>query len=204
MKRGTYIVIEGLDGSGKTTQHQRVLEHIGTSALGVREPGGTPMAEQLRTLIKDKTVPRSARTNVFLFSAARVELIDTIVRPAIHKGQHVVADRNWLSTIAYQSAEGVKNEDEIYKLCKLATEEFFEPDLLIFIDTDVSTCRARLKARADTATDYFDELGSDYFAKVRNAYLAHIKKLPRYQIIDGNGTPDQVARQITTVLQPLL
>lgn len=187
---GKYIVIEGLDGSGKSTQHERLVKKIG--AVGVREPGGTEMSEEIRNLIKNKEIRRSPRTNVFLFSAARVELMDQIIRPAIKDGRTVVSDRNWLSTVAYQTSEGVDKFDEIYQLCKLATEEFFEPDLLIFIDTDIETCKKRLSSRGETSKDYFDELGDDYFTKVRKTYLEHIKNLKNYVIIDGNGAPDEV------------
>ncbi|HSX28800.1 MAG TPA: dTMP kinase [Candidatus Saccharimonadales bacterium] len=204
MKRGKYIVIEGLDGSGKSTQQQRLLHTLGDQAIGVREPGGTPMAEAIRTLIKDGSIPRAPRTNVFLFSAARAELTDTIIRPAIGAGKHVVADRNWLSTVAYQSAEGVSNMDEIYQLCKAATEELFTPDLLIFIDTPVKICWQRLQKRGSTQGDYFDELGENYFARVREVYLEHLQKLPRYEIVDGSGSIEEIAAKLHTLATALL
>jgi dTMP kinase len=204
MLHGKYIVIEGLDGSGKTTQHKKLLEYLGETARGVREPGGTPMGEAIRTIVKDASLPRLPRTNVYLFSAARVELIDEVIRPAITAGQHVVADRNWLSTVAIQSSEGVENIDEIYQLCKLATGEFFVPDLLIFIDTDVSSCRQRLTERGNTKADYFDELGENYFTRVREAYLKHVKELPHYTIVDGNTTPGNVHAAIRNALQDII
>ena len=202
-KRGLYIVIEGLDGSGKTTQFDRLLSAYGDKIIGVREPGGTPMAEHIRTLVKDKAIGRSPRTNAFLFSAARTEVIDTIIRPAIARGKHVLADRNWLSTLAYQSAEGLDTQ-AIEQLSKLATQEFFKPDLVILIDTDVATCRQRLHSRGGTAADYFDNLGDDYFTKVRRAYITHIKQLPASVIVDGNASIDAVSDNMLQATSQLL
>lgn len=193
---GKYIVLEGLDGSGKSTQHQMLLDHFGDKVRGVREPGGTPMAEAVRSLVKQVDLPRASRTNVYLFNAARAEVMDSIVEPTLASGVNVIADRNWLSTVAYQSAEGVNDTNEIYQLCKLATRQCFEPDLLLFIDVDVATCRKRLEGRGGVGTDYFDKLGADYFEKVRETYMQHITKLPNYKIIDGNQTVDQVFKEL--------
>ena len=202
--RGKYIVIEGLDGLGKGTQQQLLLEKLGDSAIGVREPGGTPMAEGIRTLVKDGHLPRAARTNVYLFSAARADLIDQLVRPTIQKGQHVVSDRNWLSTIAIQTAEGVEETEELYQLCRLATKEFFEPDLLVFIDTTLENCRARMGARGTSAGDYFEQKGDRFFARQREIYLAHITRLPKYAVIDGNNSPQEVAALVQKAVAAIL
>jgi len=200
MPRGKYIVIEGLDGSGKSTQHQQLLEHFGSLAVGVREPGGSPMSEAIRNIVKDGSLPRSSRTNNYLFAAARVELVDHTIRPALDKGIHVIADRNWLSSIAYQGAEGVK-VDEIETLNRLAMEELFTPDKVLFLDTTVTTCRKRLQGRGDSKGDYFDEKGESYFQKVRTIYLAHLQQLPAVEIIDGNKTPTAIQAEIIRLLE---
>lgn len=202
-RHGKYIVIEGLDGSGKSTQHARLLDSLGDKAIGVREPGDTPMAEQLRTLIKDKSLPRDPHTNLWLFMSSRVDLVNQVIRPNVEAGKHVIADRNWLATVAYQSAEGV-NTDDIYTLAKLATKEFFQPDLLIFIDITDETRRERTTARGGHEQDYFDGLSSDYFAKVRQGYLDNLKQVDNHIIIDGNGTPDEVEALVTQQLQAIL
>ena len=199
MPKGLYIVIEGLDGSGKTTQFERVKTYFGVKAIGVREPGGTPMSESIRGLLKDKDIPRAAHTNMFLFSAARADLVDTIIRPTVAQGNLVLSDRNWLSTVAYQSAEGA-DIDDILRLSKLATGEFFEPDLLLLIDVDPATCRKRLQARGGNEADYFDNKGEDYFTKVRNAYLQHVQQLQNGHVIDGTAEPDEVWQRIRLVL----
>lgn len=192
-ERGRYIVFEGLDGCGKTTQHERAIKRAGSKAIGIREPGGTEMAERIRTLIKDRTLKRAPRTNLYLFAAARAELIDTIIRPAIAAGKHGFSDRNWLSTLAYQAGgEGV-NRQEIIDISQLATQEFFEPDLTIFIDVDVATCRERMaQSSAHGGLDYFDTKGPDFFERVRQEYLDQIATMPNAIVIDGSGTADEV------------
>lgn len=202
MKRGKYIVIEGLDGSGKSTQHQRLLEYLGNKAIGVREPGGTAMAEAIRTLVKDAALPRAPRTNSYLFAAARAELADTIIQPALAKGRHVIADRNWLSTIAYQGAEGVETT-EIHQVNKLAMKELFYPDIVIFLDTSVAACQTRLASRGDPS-DYFEQRDEAFFQRVRHHYLAQLRTLPLACTIDGNQSPDEVANNLLHCLKPLL
>lgn len=195
-----YIVIEGLDGTGKTTQFNNIVNFLGSGTLGVREPGGTPMSEQIRTLLKNKDLPRSANTNMFLFSAARTDLIDSVVRPALKNGQHVVSDRCWLSTVAYQAAEGA-DAKHIINLSKIATGELFEPDLLILIDLDPETCRLRLDGRGGSEADFFDSKGLDYFKRVRQEYLKQAKLLKNVQIIDGKPTQNDVWQQIKSILK---
>lgn len=193
--RGRYIVLEGLDGSGKSTQHSLLLQHYGSAATGLREPGGTKMAESLRALVKDGELQRSPRTNAYLFSAARADLVDQRIRPTIEQGKHVIADRNWLSSIAYQAAEGAAVE-EIASLAQLATQEFYHPDIVIFIDTDPEVCQQRLQLRGGGAEDYFDRKGLVYFERVRDGYLQYLSKLKNVVHIDGNGNPQEVGSAI--------
>ncbi|MGD8373971.1 MAG: dTMP kinase [Candidatus Woesebacteria bacterium] len=195
-----YIVIEGLDGTGKTTQFNNTLDFLGANTLGVREPGGTLMAEQIRTLLKSKDLPRSAHTNMFLFSAARTDLIDSVIRPAIKDDKRVVSDRCWLSTVAYQAAEGA-DVNHIVNLSKIATGELFEPDLLILIDLDPEVCRQRLDGRGGSEADFFDSKGLDYFKRVRHEYLNQAKQLKNAHIVDGKPSQDNVWKQIKDILK---
>jgi len=149
------------------------------------------MSENIRTLLKDKTIPRAPQTNLFLFSAARADLIETIVRPAVESGTNVVSDRCWVSTMAYQHAEGV-DAGHIEQLSQLATKEFYEPDLLIFLDVEPALCRKRLSARGGAEADFFDLKGEDYFNRVRSAYQNHVKNHINCITVDGSGTPEAV------------
>ncbi len=199
-KRGKYIVLEGIDGSGKTTQIQNLLNHLGGNTLLIREPGGTPISEKIRELLKNKDLERSAHTNMFLFSAARASLIDDVIRPAINQGKNVLSDRNWLSTVAYQSAEGA-DVSAILELSRLATGEFFDPDLLILIDVPAEVSQARLKSRAGSEADYFDLKGQQYFDSVRQAYLDNVKKVKNHAIINGDQTPDAVWQHVKNAIE---
>lgn len=192
--KGRYIVIEGLDGSGKSTQHELLCKVISNS-LSIREPGFTPIGEAIRSVVKDASISRSPRTNGYLFSAARADLIDTIVRPAVLAGKHIVSDRNWLSTAAYQQVEGATMVD-ILQLAKLATQEFFVPDLVIFIDVSAEECQKRLHSRGEAAKDYFDSKGIDYFRGVRQAYFDALQDIECHVVIDGNQSVSAVHSNI--------
>lgn len=201
MSKNSYIVIEGLDGSGKTTQFENLKKYLGDSTIGVREPGGTTMSEHIRTLLKDKSIPRAPQTNLFLFSAARADLIETVVRPAVASGKTVVSDRSWVSTMAYQGAEGV-DAAHVEELSRLATKEFYEPDLLIFLDVDPALCRKRLGVRGGAEADFFDLKGQDYFNRVRHSYLYYTSAHQGTCVtVDGSGTPKEVWAMIETELK---
>lgn len=204
-KRGLYIVIEGVDGSGKSTQFKKILSFLGNNTVGVREPGGTNMAEEVRKLILDKRVQRSPRTNLYLFSAARAELIDTIIRPQIQAGQIVLSDRNWLSTVAYQAGGEDVSLTEILTVTKQATGGFFEPDITIFLDLDPKISIERIKkSEKHGGEDYFDTRSLDFFNKARAAYLTHLKLLKGVMIIDANAPEQVIFERITQKLASLL
>lgn len=200
MSKSSYIVIEGLDGSGKTTQFENLKKHLSSNVVGVREPGGTDISEHIRTLLKDKSIPRAPQTNLFLFSAARVDLIETVIRPAVEAGKTVVSDRCWISTLAYQGAEGV-DVTQVEELSRLATKEFYEPGLLIFLDVEPALCRKRLADRGGAEADYFDLKGQDYFARVRETYREYAANHKNCMVIDGSGAPDDVWNAIQQELE---
>lgn len=198
---GKYIVLEGIDGSGKSAQFELLLKKLGPSAIGVREPGGTKMAEGIRRLILDKNLVRTPRANLYLFSAARADLLDTVVAPALAKGKIVVSDRSWISTYAHQvGGEGV-DDQEVLRVCKQATGPFFHPDLVIFIDTSIETCQKRMTAsQKHGGNDYFDTQKIGFFKRSRAASLKILKKLPRTAIIVGDQTIDAVHESIVNEL----
>jgi dTMP kinase len=188
-----------MDGSGKTTQFERLIQHLGKQTIGVREPGSTPLAERLRNVVKDGGLTRSTYANLFLFTAARADLVDTVIRPAIKQGKNVVSDRNWLSTAALQGAEGA-NIDLAWKISRMATREFFEPDLLLFIDLNPQTCRQRAHERGSAHADYFDRKSDNYYKQVRKIYLDNIQRIQHSIVIEGHGTPDEVWNRIADAL----
>src|SRR5689334_2159198 len=105
-ERGKLFVVEGVEGAGKSVQAKLLAERLrelGRSVVEVREPGSTPIAQELRRILLDVNIGRTAVTNVLLFTAARVELWEDVIKPALDAGNDVVSDRNWLSSAAYQS-----------------------------------------------------------------------------------------------------
>ncbi|MBI3984043.1 dTMP kinase [Candidatus Microgenomates bacterium] len=202
---GKYIVLEGRDKSGKSTQAQMLagrLDEAGYETTAVREPGSTPMAEAIRTLLKDKQLERTARTNLWLFSTARVDLIEKIIRPAVAAGKIVVSDRNWVSTHAYQGyGEGYDLED-IWRVTELATGMLMRPDLLFFVDTPNEEIAKRFEADG-VELDYFEAQGPEFFDRVRDGYLATVQSLGAVAI-NGLGSKKEVHERIWAPTQSYL
>jgi dTMP kinase len=105
--RGLFVTFEGIDRSGKTTQARLLCEALGSEGLGVREPGGTPAGERVRDLLKDAQVPLGSEAEALLFAAARAELVEKVIRPALERGKVVVSDRFVDSSLAYQGGARV-------------------------------------------------------------------------------------------------
>ena len=195
-----YIVIEGAEAVGKTTQAQMLIEKLAEhkiEAVYIQEPGSTPFAVALRELIKNGP-ERSAKTNVLAFNAARAETMLQI-RQAMADGRWVIADRSLLSTIVYQGYGEGQDIEEIRQICEFAAE--VRPDLMMVIDADPAVLMARWEERGET--DYFEEMASDFHDRVRQGYLqeAHQQNLP---VIDGNGEQAQVSELIWDEVKSLL
>lgn len=198
-ERGKYIVFEGIDGSGKSTQAERLVKRLGDTAVGVREPGGTPIASHIRALLLNQDLVREARTNLYLFTAARVELLESTVAPNLKRGLHVISDRAWPSTYAYQAAgEGVP-EEEILEVTRLATGELFKPDFCILIDTPPKIALARTGLK-----DYFEKNDGDFYERVAEHYRQIVPTLGRHAIINGNQTPARVEAEVWEHLETIV
>jgi dTMP kinase len=199
--RGKYVVIEGHDGTGKSTQVGLIREKLrekGIESVEFHEPEGTPIADAIRTVIKNGTLERDATTNLLLFSAARHELWRTVAMPALRTGQWVVASRNYYSTLAYQGyAEGMDLEI-IEQISLAATDEIYmRPDIAVILSLQDETERLkRISERGDpTNPDTFESRGDEFQAKVQNGYLTVAKErgLP---VIDAAQTIEQVTETI--------
>ena len=145
--RGLFVTFEGIDRSGKTTQARLLCEALGDEALGVREPGGTPAGERVRDLLKDASVPLGAEAEALLFAAARAELVENVIRPALERGRVVVSDRFLDSSLAYQGGARGLGIDEVEAANRLATGGLM-PDLTFLLELDpTSGGAARGRAR---------------------------------------------------------
>ncbi|EOW6734161.1 dTMP kinase [Cronobacter dublinensis] len=196
-----YIVIEGLEGAGKTTARNLVVETL--KSLGItdltftREPGGTVLAEKLRSLVLDiKSVGDEVITDnaeVLLFYAARVQLVETVIKPALARGEWVIGDRHDLSTQAYQGG-GRGIDRALLTTLRQAVLGDFAPDLTIYMDVDPRIGLERARARGEL--DRIEQESLDFFNRTRARYLELAAADPRIVTIDACQTLDAVSRDI--------
>lgn len=207
MTHGKYIVIEGSDGTGKTTQAtilQQQLQAAGVDTVLLHEPGGTPIADALRAIIVDKSLPRSPLTNLLLFTAARHELTPIIEQHLTH-GKWVIASRNWLSTLAYQGhGEGVPAELITSITAQFTSPSYRTPDLTLVLALATDSRRTRITNRnTNYATDTFEAKDAKFHRTLDEGYLriANEQQLP---LIDATQPVEAVAQSIWQHVSPLL
>lgn len=180
--RGKYIVIEGQDGTGKTTQAnllQTYLHKQGVKTIHIKEPGGSPVAEAIRDVILNGRLSRQPMTNILLFTANRHELWHDIIKPSLDEGTWVICTRNYWSTLAYQGYGEGQNMDEIITI----TEQFTHPDYMqpnhgiVLSLPDDNARRERLKQRGtNPSADTFEAKPDDFQSRVNNGYLKIAKQ----------------------------
>lgn len=199
---GRYIVIEGNDGTGKSTQVAKLAEYFrarGQTVCVVEEPGSddpeksTPIANELRNVIKNGDLTRSAAVNVALFSAARRELWREKIQPALQRGEIVLSARNYISTLVYQGqAEGF-DEAEILRLTKLFTDEkYLHPDVMIVLSLSHDKRAKRIAMRGELKNpDAFESRGQDFQEKITKGYLK-IAKDYEIPVVLADGSVEEV------------
>ena len=201
---GGLIVLEGIEGVGKSTQLQhlrRALEKRGQVASAVREPGGTPAGDEIRRLLLDPASQLDERTEALLFMASRAQLVADVIRPALQRGEFVLVDRFFLSTYAYQIAGRGLPEDEVRRANALATGGLV-PDLTLLLDLPADAALARAASRS--AHDRIERSGSAFYDRVRSAFVefasadwqrSHSEAGP-VVLIDASGDERSVAQRI--------
>lgn len=198
--KGRYVVLEGGEGVGKSTQAARIIERLRANdieAVYMQEPGSTPFAQELRKLIKYGPT-RSAKANVLTFNAARAETVNEIAA-LLDAGKWVVSDRSFLSTLAYQGHGEGQPLEEVRAVCDFAIE-LARPDLIIVINLDEQEISERLQGRAG---DYFEDMSSQFHDKVREGYLIEAARL-NMPVVNGKGTEDEVESRIWDLIKPLI
>ena len=211
MPKGKFITFEGGEGCGKSTQVQRLkaaLERKGISVLLTREPGGTRLAEQIRSLLKDETEdPPCDRAELLLFLAARAQLVKNVIRPALAAGTWVISDRFSDSTLAYQGYGRGLSLDVIRAANDFACEGL-KPDRTILLDVDPVTSRARMRGReasTNTKADRIERAGDDFHARLRKGFFELAAAEPsRIVTIDASGTEDDVWERVWKSLTHML
>ncbi|MEO1008387.1 MAG: dTMP kinase [Planctomycetota bacterium] len=198
--RGLFLVFEGPDGSGKSTQLRRLdalLKACGVPVIDVREPGGTAAGEAIReTLLDHKQAGMDVRCEMLLYMASRAQLVAERIRPALDRGDVVLADRFVASTLAYQGAAGGLPEADIRAVAAVVTHHA-EPDLVLVFDVDEQTAARRLSPLLDR----MEAKGAAFHARVRRGYLDQIERDPeRYARIDATRDADCVFADMLAAL----
>lgn len=206
MTRGLFITFEGGDGSGKSTQLSLLvswLEQLGRTVVTTREPGGTPLGEELREIVLHSRGHITPKSEALIYAADRAHHIATKVRPAIERGDIVVQDRYLDSSVAYQGVGRDLGADEIRRVSMWATDGLL-PDLTVLLDLEETLGRERL----DTARTRFDRLEAEeqeFHSRVRAAYLALAEAEPeRFLVLDATRAREDLAGQIRSRVATLL
>lgn len=205
-RSGLWITLEGGDGSGKTTQAER-LEHWlieeGRTVVRTREPGGSEVGQLIREIVLHHRGDIAPRAEALLYAADRAHHVATVVRPALERGEIVLQDRYLDSSVAYQGAGRVLDGTEVRNLSLWAAEGAL-PDLTLLLDLDPAAARERL----DSADKPFDRLEAekvDFHTRVRAAYLALADAEPeRFLVVDAAASPDEIAQAIRSRVAAIL
>ena len=194
--RGLLVTFEGIDRSGKTTQARLLCEELGDEALGVREPGGTPVGERVRELLKDPAARIGGEAEALLFAAARAELVTHVVRPALEAGKVVVSDRFLDSSLAYQGAARGLGVEEVERINRFATGGLV-PDLTILLVIDPAAAGARAGE-----SDRFEDEGRDLQQRVQAAYEELADADPgRWRRIDADRAAEAIHADVMTAVE---
>ena len=186
-----FISLEGVDGSGKSTQARLLVEALGEDTVAIREPGGTEAAERIRELLADPSVELEPLAELMLFLAARADLTERVIRPALDAGRIVVADRFSDSSVAYQGSGRGLGVGEVIGLCEAATDGLW-PDLTLLLRVDPETGLGRADGE-----DRFEQEGLALQQEVAAAYdeIAIIAS-DRVVVIDATGSVEEVHERV--------
>lgn len=210
MSRGLFLTLEGIDGSGKGTQLERIrhfFDHKGMDVLYLREPGGTAIGEEIRRVILDRENHMMVPTaELLLFAAARAQLVEEAIRPALKAGRWVLCDRFYDSTLAYQVGGRGLGCDMVMETIRLATGGL-EPDVTLYLDLDPAAAEARRLGREAAAGEGADRIEAEdraFNQAVFEMYRRLAAQYPRIRTIDASRNPDEVWAEIEALLESLL
>jgi dTMP kinase len=190
-----FIVLDGLDGTGKSTQCRLLAERFrrqGHAVIECADPGGTPVGQQLREILLHQKGSLSVACEALLFMASRAEMVARIIRPALEAGQVVVCDRFLIANVVYQGHAGGLDPDQLWQVGQLSTGGLV-PDLTLILDLDPDQASSRRAGPADRV----ESRDPSFHTKVRAGYLAEARRQPeRIHIIDASGSVEQVHEAI--------
>jgi len=205
-KRGVFITLEGTEGAGKSSNLSFINDFLRSRNIDLivtREPGGTPLAEEIRSLL---LTPRSERicanTELLLIFAARAQHLQQLIEPSLRSGQWVLSDRFTDASFAYQGGGRQMNMDTISQLERMVQGDL-RPDLVILLDVPVEIGMRRVLKRG--ALDRFEQENIAFFERVRESYLQRAKAMPdSYAVIDAKQSLAKVQQDIVSILEPYL
>ena len=203
---GLFITLEGIEGSGKSTQLAYVVEHLkkkNKDVVCTREPGGTMVGEKIRNILLDKNLPSmNIETELMLMCAARVEHVKSVIEPALNQGKYVVCDRFFDATYAYQGFGRGINIDRIDELREFSIGNL-QPDMTLLLDVTLDVSVSRVDARGER--DRFENEKLAFYEKIRSGYLEMAKKQPaRVKIIDATKSISDVQSSIKQYIDNLI
>jgi len=203
VKKGFFISLEGGEGAGKSTQHRRIVEWLssqGRTVIEAREPGGTPVSEQIRQVLLDtRNAGLNATAELLLMFAARSQLVEEVILPALADGNVVVCDRFADASYAYQGGGRQLGAETVAKVEQLVLKDL-QPDLTLLFDVPVELGMTRVAGRGEA--DRFEVESVRFFERVRKAYLERAAGDPqRFKIIDASRDQEEVWSQVETALK---
>ncbi|MBR1796887.1 MAG: dTMP kinase [Clostridiales bacterium] len=197
MSKGVFITFEGIDGCGKSTQLNLLKNEFkakGLEFIEVREPGGTAVGEKIRTILLDRKNDSMTRmAELLLFEAARAQITEEVILPALERGVHVLCDRFYDSTSAYQGYANKMGRDLTDFLNMKATNET-TPDVTFLLDIDPKTAYGRRATRGEE--DRIELMGLSYQEKVREGYLELARTEERITVLDADRSPEAIYEDI--------
>lgn len=203
MGSGLFITLEGGEGAGKSTQHSRIVEWLlahGKQVVETREPGGTDISEQIRQVLLDtRNAGLDCRAELLLLFAARAQLLQQVIRPALAAGKVVVSDRFTDASYAYQGGGRQMGAETVAVLERFVHDDL-QPDITLLFDLPLEDGMKRVAGRGEA--DRFEVETVNFFERVRNAYLERAASDPqRFKVIDAKQGPEQVWQQVKSTLE---
>ncbi|EIW7478564.1 TPA: dTMP kinase [Vibrio parahaemolyticus] len=207
MMKANFIVVEGLEGAGKSTAIKTVLDTLKQAGIenivNTREPGGTPLAEKMRALVKEEHEGEELKdmTELLLLYAARVQLVENVIKPALVNGQWVVGDRHDLSSQAYQGG-GRQIDASLMKNLRDTTLGDFKPAFTLYMDIDPRIGLERARGRGEL--DRIEKMDISFFERTRERYLEIANADPSIVVINAEQSIEEVSRDIQDALNEWL
>ena len=198
---GTFVSLDGVDGAGKTTQINLLVdwyERRGRKVLPLRDPGGTKLGESLREILLHRSeIPLAMKSEMLLYMASRAQLVSEVIRPSLASGQVVISDRYLLANVVYQGCAGGEDVEQIWQVGAIATGGLL-PQLTCILDLPVEISMSRLTR----GLDRLESRGVEYLNKARHGFLDQAPRLgAAVEIVDAQLEPQQIHQRIVAALE---